>query len=77
MGYLNPEERKRKTTRNKEYAPIRLTEVGIAYTTTNGEHYVIQDRWDFWPGTGLWIDRLDKRRRFRGIERLIEAVKHP
>lgn len=59
----------------RDAAPALLGAAGVAYTThNNGEHIVVTvpnaGVIDFWPSTGRWIRRWNKRREF-GIDRLI------
>jgi hypothetical protein len=36
----------------------------------NGVHLIVKDRWDYWPSTGLFIDRQTKKKG-RGIKNLL------
>ena len=40
----------------------------------NGAHIIVDGHIDFWPSTGLWIDRRNNKRR-RGVFSLISMVK--
>ena len=61
--------------RNLNYAKIYLTKNNIPYEVmSNGIHFVVDSRIDFWPTTGKWIERKSKRKG-RGITSLIDIVK--
>jgi len=52
-----------------------LQREGIPFVSKNdGVHLIVADRWDFWPSTGLFIDRKDKSRK-RGVFNLLKIVK--
>lgn len=66
---------KKKRARNRENSAALLEEAGIKFESKNlGAHLIVEGRYDFWPGTGLWIKRGTKRKR-RGVHKLIEQIK--
>jgi hypothetical protein len=68
------EESQRRRQSNREQSPLALTAAGLQFTVHNdGAHLVVCARWDFWPGTGKWIDRKTKRGG-RGVFQLIRMV---
>jgi hypothetical protein len=40
----------------------------------NGIHLVVMNRWDYWPSTGLFIDRTNKKQG-RGIFNLLRLAR--
>lgn len=57
---------------------IRSTEIlvlaGIPFISkNNGAHLIVADKYDFWPATGLWIERR-KGTKGRGIAKLIGRI---
>lgn len=69
-------ERRAKNTQSS----TELLEVsGIKFTTNNGGVHLIVKAGrrvvDFWPSTGLWIVRGDKKKH-RGVMRLISYARH-
>jgi hypothetical protein len=40
----------------------------------NGVHLIVMDRYDYWPSTGLFIDRLTSRK-YRGINQLLKMIR--
>lgn len=68
-----------KRARNREYSTQLLRERGIHFTEHNqGAHLVVQDAWDFWPGTGRWTERKGRKgmpkREGRGVMRLLKIL---
>lgn len=52
-----------------------LSRSGIPFSTHNGGvHLVVAERWDYWPSTGLFIDRQTKKSG-RGIFNLLRIVR--
>lgn len=52
-----------------------LREAGIPFESRNaGAHLIVAGRYDFWPGTGLWMCRGDHSKR-RGVRKLIQRVR--
>lgn len=63
-----------KRAMNRSYSPAMLRDFGIAFESKNGgAHLVVNGRIDFWPGTGLWIDRGTGAKR-RGVRNLIAHI---
>jgi hypothetical protein len=60
---------------NRGASARMLTAAGITFVTKNdGAHLIVAERYDFWPGTGLWMARGDKTKR-RGVVNLIKRIK--
>lgn len=61
---------------NRENGAAMLEQAGIGFETKNfGAHLIVTalgKTFDFWPGTGLWQQRGDKRQH-RGANSLIRA----
>jgi hypothetical protein len=80
MGDMFRERRewsKQKRAQNRQNSVELLTEKNIPFKSSNGNvHIVVAERYDFWPGTGLWSDRRDKESKAtnRGVFRLIKRV---
>jgi len=74
--YAALKERSRhKRQSNRDYAPIVLQREGISYISHNGgAHLVVEHRFDYWPGTGLFMDRVTKLQH-RGVRALVQRVK--
>lgn len=74
---LDPEEHKRKTARNRAFAPGRLMYYGIEFQSrNNGAHLIVtHNGWtvDFWPGTGKFTERRG-RWSGRGVLNLIKRI---
>lgn len=69
-------ERSMKKRGNQAASTERLREAGIPFATYNGGvHLVVADRVDFWPGTGLWIERGPAGVRGRGVQGLLQRMK--
>ena len=63
-----------KRASNREASRRLLDDAGVAFTVHNdGAHLVVERRWDFWPGTGKWIDRRGGKYR-RGVFPLLAAI---
>lgn len=75
---LFKEAKKEKKESNKEWSTNYLAEQGIAFQSKNdGLHLVVDSskgKVDFWPSTGLFIRRCDKKEG-RGIRRLLKLLK--
>lgn len=71
------EHRKTKRQANKISSTEILTEKGIEFESKNfGEHLIIKDKkaiLDFYPSTGLFIDRATKNKG-RGIFKLLKKL---
>lgn len=64
-----------KRARNRRRSSEILQEKGWRFETRNeGAHLIVEGRWDFWPGTGLFIDRKTKARK-RGVFNLMKVLK--
>jgi hypothetical protein len=62
---------------NRENSTYLLGDAGIEFVSKNeGAHLIVEQRIDFWPGTGLWIVRATQHRD-RGVKKLIAYVKNP
>lgn len=60
---------------NRERATQILDDAGISYASHNdGAHLIVIERFDFWPGTGKWIDRTTGKSG-RGIRNLLKKIK--
>lgn len=66
---------KERRKNNRDHAPTVLQREGISYVSHNGgAHLVVESRFDYYPGTGLFIDRTTKTQH-RGIRSLVQWVK--
>ena len=71
---LDPEGHKKKTASNRCQSASVLVARGIEHTSHNkGAHLVVQETIDYWPGTGLFIDRVTGRRG-RGVFNLVKMI---
>lgn len=65
---------KAKRASNREFSAKLLKERGYRFTTNNdGVHLMVEcldGVIDFWPGTGVWIDKA-KAARGRGVQHLL------
>ena len=63
---------------NRDEAVKRLTEAKIPFTSPQQDnaHLIVRERIDFWPGTGLWRDRVLPREG-RGIKNLLRYLGTP
>lgn len=67
-------ESKERRARNRERSAQMLRDAGITFEERNaGAHLVVAGRYDFWPGTGLWVARGDKTKR-RGVHSLVARI---
>ena len=65
-----------KRQQNRENSAEVLKAHGINFTSKNGgAHLVVKEKSiiDFWPGTGLWIDR-ENSASGRGVFKLIKYI---
>lgn len=73
------EESRQKRASNRESSAKMLAAAGIAFEAKNeGAHLIVTANGrtvDFWPGTGLWIERGTSRQK-RGVRRLIAELKN-
>lgn len=66
---------KEKRANNRDRSTEILVVAGIPFVSkNNGAHLIVAERYDFWPGTGLWMER-GKAKKHRGIRSLIERIK--
>jgi len=66
---------KAKRESNRDASTRMLTAAGISFVSKNdGAHLIVAERYDFWPGTGLWMARGDKTKQ-RGVSNLIKRIK--
>lgn len=68
-----------KRANNREFSTQLLTDKGIPFTSHNaGVHLIVAEKWNFWPGTGLWAERKGKPgrppREGRGVHKLIHLI---
>lgn len=64
-----------KRASNRESSAKLLQDAGIPFERKNGgAHLIVAGRYDFWPGTGVWIVREDGTKS-RGVRKLIARVK--
>lgn len=72
------ERSRQKRASNRESSAKRLAAEGIDFETKNdGAHLIVTANGrtvDFWPGTGLWIERGTQGQK-RGVQRLINELK--
>lgn len=62
---------------NREQSTARLTREGVVFESKNdGIHLIVEGRVDYWPSTGRWIERAN-RRRHRGIKSLLAFLRKP
>ena len=64
--------------RRRTSAPAGLASRGVAFESKNeGAHLIVDGgtlgKIDFWPGTGLWVERKSGRRR-RGFGALVRRI---
>ena len=64
-----------KRYKNKISSTEILTKHGIPFISkSNGVHLIVSGRYDYWPSTGLYINRETGKRK-RGVFNLIKEVK--
>lgn len=64
-----------KRASNRQSSADWLRAEGFSFEEKNGgAHLIVEGRFDFWPGTGLWKDRQAKEYK-RGARRLIAALR--
>lgn len=62
-----------KRARNRDLSLKLLRDRDVAFTVKNGgAHIIVNGRIDFWPGTGLWIERGGTRG--RGVKDLLRHI---
>lgn len=71
--------RQDKRTTNRRSSARVLRDAGIAFEEKNaGAHLIVRHGdhvVDFWPGTGLWIDRATPGERRRGVFPLVDFLR--
>lgn len=68
-------DRQEKRRSNREVSTAMLRAAGILFEERNGgAHLVVDGRIDYWPGTGLWIQRATLSKQ-RGVAALIRFVR--
>lgn len=67
--------RKEKKERNVAQSVELLDQNGIPYIMHQGnnKHLLVAGRLNYWPSTGLWIDRITKRKG-RGVVNLMRFL---
>ncbi len=69
------EQSQKKRANNRESSAELLKTAGIPFVSKNdGAHLIVDERCDFWPGTGLWMVRGSGRKN-RGVQNLIGFLK--
>lgn len=58
---------------NLETSVALLDAQKVPYTRLS-EHHLLVEGYDFWPSTGLWINRIRKRSKGRGVLALLIAI---
>ena len=69
--------RQEKKEKNRQYSTAWLTEKKIPFKSLNGGYMlriVNKDIYDFWPNTGLFLNRRTKERG-RGLRNLYKDIK--
>lgn len=68
-------EKKAKRAANRESSPALLREAGVQFIEKNGgSHLIVANAtFDFWPGTGKWIERATGAKG-RGVFKLLARV---
>ena len=67
--------RQEKRAQNRGSSADLLRAAGIPFESKNGgAHLIVAGRYDFWPGTGLWMARGERTKR-RGVRKLIARLK--
>lgn len=65
---------KERRANNREGSAELLVLAAVPFVSKNGgAHLIVDGRIDFWPGTGLWMDRKSMKKR-RGVQDLIRHV---
>lgn len=64
-----------KRASNRKTSAAMLDDAGVLYTPkNNGAHLILNAGYDFWPGTGKWIQR-GTNKKGRGVRNLIKAIR--
>ena len=65
---------KAKKRNNLEYSTKMLEDAGIPFIKKNGGvHLIVDGAFDFWPSTGLFINRSTQKQG-RGVKNLLKAL---
>ena len=60
--------------RNRKYGLEKLQSLGLPIQVkNNGVHIIVMDKFDYWPGTGLWKERGYGDYE-RGIKKLLKRI---
>lgn len=63
-----------KRANNRRNSLALLDQEGVIFEKKNGgAHLIVEQKIDFWPGTGLWIERGGKRG--RGVHKLLKYLR--
>jgi hypothetical protein len=74
MWRAHAEASKAKRADNRDRSTEILVIAGVPFVSKNdGAHLIVAERFDFWPGTGLWMER-GKAKKHRGIRSLLQRV---
>ena len=65
--------KKEKKTLNAEQSITYLINHGVRFETFTASHLRVEENYDFWPSTGLFIHRVTKQRG-RGVRNLIKLL---
>ncbi len=68
------QERLEKRRRNTESSTRILSDSGIEFRSYNNGAHLLVDEFDFWPSTGLFIDR-QAGTRGRGVFNMIDIIR--
>ena len=72
--YAMKEAGKERRRKNRKNGLEKVEKKGLRYTVHNdGAHIVIAGRIDYWPGTGLFKDRITGKRG-RGVKKLMKHI---
>lgn len=64
-----------KRANNRQSSSELLKAKGVSFESkNNGAHLIVDAKIDFWPGTGLFIDRRNNFKN-RGIKNLLKQLK--
>lgn len=68
------EESRKKKERNKIMSTNNLISNKVRFESkNNGNHLVVENTYDFWPSTGVFINRKTKKKS-RGVRELLNLV---
>lgn len=73
IGPVLKKESKERKQRNFCNAILLLDKYKIRYEQKSDSHIVVEDKIDYWPSTGLFIDRKTKKRG-RGVRQILKKV---